>query len=65
MRKPNPAIYRHALELLGGVAPERSVFLDDFAPNVAAARALGCHGIVVEHPDQAIDELGAIIDAQR
>src|SRR4051794_2762144 len=34
MRKPNPAIFLHALELLGGIAPERSVFLDDAAGNV-------------------------------
>jgi putative hydrolase of the HAD superfamily len=57
MRKPNPAIFRLALEQLGGIAPERSVFLDDFAPNVAAAQAVGCLGIVVEHPAVAMAEL--------
>jgi putative hydrolase of the HAD superfamily len=61
MRKPNPSIYRYALAQLGGIAPERAVFLDDFAPNVAAARALGIHGVVVDHPDQALAELDTIL----
>jgi putative hydrolase of the HAD superfamily len=65
MRKPNPDIYRLALERLGGIAAERSVFLDDFLPNVAAARALGMHGVHVEHPDSAIVELDRIIAAGR
>ena len=43
MRKPNPAIYHHALELLGGVPPPQAVFLDDSpatwsAPSAPAAR---------------------------
>jgi putative hydrolase of the HAD superfamily len=57
MRKPNPAIFRLALEQLGGVAPERAVFLDDFAPNVAAARGVGIHGVVVTDPADAMAEL--------
>lgn len=62
MRKPDPRIFRMALEGLGGVAPERAVFLDDFAGNVAAARALGMQGIVVG-PDweQAVAELRALL----
>lgn len=60
MRKPNPAIYQLALEQVGGVVPQRAVFLDDFAPNVEAARALGLHGIVVTDPVEAITELEAI-----
>jgi len=43
MRKPNPAIYHHALELLGNVPPERAVMLDDAPGNVAAAIATGLH----------------------
>lgn len=57
MRKPNPAIYELALARLGVTDTSRSVFLDDFEPNVAAARALGMHGIVVEHPGPAMAEL--------
>lgn len=48
MRKPDPRIYHHALELLGGVEPARSVFLDDYPGNVEAARRIGMHGIVVD-----------------
>ena len=48
MRKPNPAIFRHTLELLGGVAPDECLFLDDAAGNVAAAEALGIRGVVVK-----------------
>jgi epoxide hydrolase-like predicted phosphatase len=44
LAKPDPAIYRLALERLG-VAPEAAVFVDDYQPNVAAAAALGIHGI--------------------
>ena len=65
MRKPNPAIYRHTLDQLGGVAPERAVFLDDFEGNVLAARAVGMIGILVDvDPSAAIarvDELLASI----
>jgi HAD superfamily hydrolase (TIGR01509 family) len=47
MRKPDPAIYHHALAQVGGVAPERCVFLDDFHGNVSAARQLGMAGVLV------------------
>jgi epoxide hydrolase-like predicted phosphatase len=61
MRKPNPAIYRHALELLG-VAPERSVFLDDHAGNVAGARAVGMHAVLVgPDPMPALAELDRLL----
>lgn len=62
MRKPDPAIYRHTLDELG-VAPERAVFLDDMAANVAAATELGMHGIVVGgDPAPAMAELVALVD---
>jgi putative hydrolase of the HAD superfamily len=38
--KPDPAIYRYALEKLG-VKPEQALFIDDREENVAAAAALG------------------------
>ena len=61
-RKPDPRIYQIALEGLGGVAPERAVFLDDFETNVEAARALGLHGILVEDDVRhAIAELDALL----
>jgi epoxide hydrolase-like predicted phosphatase len=62
MRKPNPAIYRHTLALLGGVEPERAVFLDDAESNVVAARAIGMRGIVVgPDPLPALEELDRIL----
>ncbi|GAA1972518.1 HAD family hydrolase [Kitasatospora viridis] len=42
--KPEPAIYRIAAER-AGVAPERCLFVDDRAENVAAAAALGMTGL--------------------
>ncbi|HEX4047622.1 MAG TPA: HAD family phosphatase [Elusimicrobiota bacterium] len=40
LRKPDPAIYRAALEL-SGTKPEETVFVDDLKPNVASAQKLG------------------------
>lgn len=48
VRKPHPGIYRRALEAMGGVEPERAVFLDDLDANVDAARRIGMHGIRVD-----------------
>jgi len=44
LAKPDPAIYRLALERLG-TAPEATIFVDDYPPNVAAAAALGIQAI--------------------
>lgn len=40
LRKPDPRIYQLALDQLG-IRPDRVVFVDDLAMNVAAAAALG------------------------
>jgi putative hydrolase of the HAD superfamily len=61
MRKPNPAIFLHALDLLGDVAPEEAVFLDDAPGNVLGARRAGLHAIHVDDPDQALAELDALL----
>ena len=65
MRKPNPAIFLHALDLLGGVAPASAVFLDDAPGNVAGARRAGLHAILVDPADRAgaIDELDELLAA--
>jgi epoxide hydrolase-like predicted phosphatase len=44
LAKPDPAIYRLALEGLG-TAPEATIFVDDLEPNVEAAEALGLKAI--------------------
>ena len=62
VRKPNPAIFNHALVALGDVVPGRALFLDDFEGNVLAARSLGMRAIhVLPDPQTAIDELAAVI----
>jgi epoxide hydrolase-like predicted phosphatase len=64
MRKPNPAIYLHALELLDDVQPEAAVFLDDAAGNVAGARRAGLHAILVDaaEPTGALAELDSLLE---
>jgi FMN phosphatase YigB (HAD superfamily) len=42
--KPDPAIYRDALDALGS-SPERSLFIDDLQENVEAAERLGIRGL--------------------
>jgi len=62
VRKPDPAIYRLTLARLGGIAPGDAVLLDDFEVNVAGARALGMHGILVgPDTDAALDALEQIL----
>jgi len=42
--KPDPAIYRYALDKLG-TRPEETLFIDDKRENIEAARALGIQSI--------------------
>ena len=66
MRKPDPAIYMHTLQLIGEVPAERAVFVDDYHGNVAAAERLGMQGILVgADPQSAYDALDALLDARR
>jgi putative hydrolase of the HAD superfamily len=53
MRKPDPAIFTHTLDLLGSVVPDRAVFLDDVESNLAGARRAGLHTILVGDPPAA------------
>jgi putative hydrolase of the HAD superfamily len=57
LRKPNPAIYALTLERLGGVAPERCVFVDDLDVNCETARDLGMAAVRFESAGQAIPEI--------
>jgi epoxide hydrolase-like predicted phosphatase len=47
LRKPNPAIYRLALDRLGATA-HRTAFLDDIASNVDGAERVGLRAVLVE-----------------
>jgi epoxide hydrolase-like predicted phosphatase len=62
VRKPDPAIYELALERLGGLTPESSIFLDDLPANLEVAERLGMRGILVEpDPGPALDELRSLV----
>lgn len=61
MRKPNPAIFHHTLELLGVDDPAEAVFLDDAPGNVAGAERAGLHAIHVDDPDDALAALDALL----
>jgi putative hydrolase of the HAD superfamily len=61
LRKPDPAIYELTLERLGGVAPERCVFVDDLDVNCETARSLGMAAVRFESSEQAIPELEAAL----
>jgi putative hydrolase of the HAD superfamily len=56
LRKPDPRIYRVALDRLGVEAPA-TVFLDDIGRNLKPARELGMTTIKVEDEAQALLEL--------
>jgi putative hydrolase of the HAD superfamily len=60
MRKPNPAIFTHALELLD-VPADRAVFLDDAEGNLVGARRAGLRTVLVGDPPAgalaALDDL--------
>jgi putative hydrolase of the HAD superfamily len=49
--KPEPEIFAHAAQRLG-LVPERTVFIDDVADNVAAARAAGWRALQFVDPAQ-------------
>jgi epoxide hydrolase-like predicted phosphatase len=62
LRKPNPAIFTHTLDLLGGIEPARAVLLDDVETNLAGARLAGLHTILVgDPPDPALVELDLLL----
>lgn len=58
--KPEPGIYQ-ALLAKYNLKAEECVFLDDRADNIAAAKALGFHGIVVTGQEQAMSELEQVL----
>ncbi|MDR8414239.1 HAD family phosphatase [Nonomuraea sp. 3-1Str] len=60
MRKPEPRIFRHALDLLA-LPGESCVFIDDIEANIAAARALGIHGIHHRDPETTIASLESLL----
>jgi FMN phosphatase YigB (HAD superfamily) len=57
--KPNPGIYRTAIEISGHL-PESALFIDDKVENCEAAAALGMQTICFESPAQLRDELAQL-----
>jgi putative hydrolase of the HAD superfamily len=60
MRKPEPRIFRHALDRIG-LTGEECVFIDDIEANIVAARALGIAGIHHLDADTTIAELESLL----
>lgn len=61
LRKPDPEIYRLACREIG-IDPSEAVYLDDLGINLKPAKALGMQTIKVTGAQQALTELGAILD---
>ncbi len=59
MRKPEPRIFQHTLELLG-CRPAEAVFVDDQPVNVRAAAAMGMVGVVHQDYERTVEELAAL-----
>ncbi len=53
--KPDQRIYQIAIAQLG-VTPERTLFIDDLAPNIAEAETLGFCGLLYDFGDHAAAE---------
>ena len=60
LAKPDPAIYRLALDRLG-VQAERSIFVDDFESNIAAASEMGMRAVLFSNSGQATAEVDRLI----
>ncbi|GER91492.1 hypothetical protein KDW_56540 [Dictyobacter vulcani] len=58
--KPDPRIYALTCARLE-VEPAEMIFLDDYEPNVIAARVSGIHGILFQNTAQAIADIQACL----
>ena len=56
MSKPDPRIYALSCERLAA-EPARTLFLDDHAPNVEAARQCGLRAVLYPDNAQAISDM--------
>ncbi len=60
--KPDARIYHLALERLQ-VAPQESVFVDDFIENIDGGKTVGLHTIYFRTPQQAIEDLSKLLNS--
>lgn len=56
MAKPDPAIYRHALERLQ-TEPDEALFIDDKRENIDAAVKVGMRGLVFTNPEDLRNQI--------
>lgn len=56
VKKPDPAIFLHALKEMD-VLPRESLFIDDKEKNIAAARDLGMKGLMFTRTGEVIDQI--------
>ena len=63
VRKPDPRIYLMMCEQLG-LAPGECIYLDDLGINCKPAAQLGMHAIKVTSGEQALADLGAVLQLQ-
>jgi putative hydrolase of the HAD superfamily len=61
IRKPDPPIYEMTIARLSGVSAENCLFVDDLAPNIETARAIGMNAVQFRANEQAIPEIRAIL----
>ena len=61
MRKPDPEAFRLVLDRLE-VQPQEAVFVDDFPPNIEAARRMGLHVVHFQDPRQARRDLASLLE---
>lgn len=54
MRKPDQEIYEYVLNT-HSLIPEETLFLDDNADNIQAAKTLGIEALLIEHPSRVIE----------
>lgn len=59
LAKPDPAIYRHLLGIVGAPA-ESCVFVDDSEKNVAGAKSVGMHAVRFENPAKLAADFRAL-----
>ncbi len=62
LAKPDVRVFTLTLARLG-VLPAEAVFVDDFPENIQAASRVGLQTILFQSPEQALDDLRAMLDS--
>lgn len=60
-RKPNKSVYNYVIEH-GNINPNESIFIDDLADNVNAAKQAGLHSVRHNPTDEIIDKLESYLE---